>query len=138
MRVIWAKITAVLLSLTVAGAAHACLCIGGMPKAPGAEAAPAEADPHACCKAKQRPNAPESPAPNDPCRDCNLRNPLTLSVPEQGTMPPAPELAPVFLAGHDLADASGPHVPDAYSAADDVPIPPLLRDLFHTSCRLTL
>ena len=130
----WHKLLAVLLAVIFTGAAHACMCAGmGEPAA-----APVSADPHACCK-PQGAEPPAAPTPDeDPCKSCNAQHPLTISVPEKTSNAPAPDFAAVALFAIELPFTQAVVGPVACPGADHVPIPPLLRDLVHTSCQLTV
>lgn len=130
----WPKLVAVLLAVMFTGAAHACMCARMGQKG----AAPMPADPHACCK-QAAPEAPAVPASNeDPCKNCNAQHPLTITVPEKATVAPAPDFEVLALLPVDLPLVKALMEIPERSDADHVPIPPLLRDLVHTSCQLTV
>ena len=128
----WPKFVAVLLAVTFTGAAHVCLCAGMGEKA---AASATSTDPHACCKQGDE-QAPAAPADEDPCENCNAQHPLTITVPEKASVAPAPAVIALYALESPFAQvfvglANHP-------STDDVPIPPLLRDLVHTSCQLTV
>jgi hypothetical protein len=125
----WPRFVAVVLSVVFTGVAHACLC-AGMTK----PAATAKIDLHACCKpdGEQKPAKPA----DDPCKTCNAAHPPTLVAPEKTAKVVAPDLAfvatfAIMLPGIQTSDVR-------VQLNDDVPIPPLLRDLVHSSCQLTV
>jgi hypothetical protein len=130
----WSKLLAVLLAVMFTGAAHACLCAG---MGNGAAQATAETDPHACCKPDGE-KVPATPASEDPCKNCNAQHRLTLTVPEKAGTAPALDFAFVTASTIDLPSLEARTEFRAYPGNDDVPIPPLLRDLFHSSCQLTV
>ena len=123
------KVTAVLMSLVVAAAAHACLCLGM--ERPSLQ----RSDAHACCKKNLAAKVPIPQKSDDPCKQCNVRNPHTITVPEKDfsfitTFAFNDAIAaPIFQMAPQLA---------GFIFADDVPIPPLLQDLHHTFCQLTV
>jgi hypothetical protein len=129
----WPKFVAVLLAVMFTGAAHACMCAGMGEKAP----APVSADPHACCKTEGE-NTPAPASEEDPCEKCNAQHPLTITVPEKSATAPAPDFSMVAPSAIDLQLVQSLVGLPAYPATDDVPVPPLLRDLVHTSCQLTV
>ena len=128
----WPRFIAVVLSVVFTGVAHACLC-AGMDK-PVADPV-AEVDPHACCKPDGEKQTPVSPA-EDPCKNCNAAHPPTLAVPETASTITPPALA--FVAIFDVSLPLVRTIDVSLQSNDDVPIPPLLRDLVHTSCQLTV
>ena len=131
----WHKLVAILLAVIFTGAAHACVC-AGMGEA---AAAPVSADPHACCK-PQGDQAPAAPTPDDedPCKNCNAQHPLTISVPEKASNAAAPDFASAAFFAIELPLTQVFVGPAVCPGTHDVPIPPLLRDLVHTSCQLTV
>ena len=130
----WNRFVAVVLVVIFTGAAHACMCAGMGEVA----AAPVSADPHACCK-PQGDQAPATPTPDEgPCKNCNAQHPLTISVPEKASNAPAPDFAAVVFFAIELPFIQAFAGPAAHTGTDHIPIPPLLRDLVHTSCQLTL
>ena len=79
------------------------------------------------------------PAPDeDPCKNCNAQHPLTISVPDKSSNAPAPDFAAVALFAIELPLTQAFVGPTACPGTDHIPIPPLLRDLVHTSCQLTV
>jgi hypothetical protein len=129
----WSKFVSLVLVLLLGGAAHACACVGMKPVAAVAQA-PVDADPHACCKDPAP--APEKSPAKDPCENCNLRHAPAMNVPDRNVAPPAPELLAIlpFDIESDLPIAAASL---ERAANEDVPIPPLLSDLFHLGCQLT-
>jgi hypothetical protein len=127
----WPRFVAVVLSVVFTGVAHACLC-AGMTK-PIATAV-AKVDPHACCKpdGEQKPATPA----DDPCKTCHAAHPPTLIAPEKIAKVVAPDLA--FVATFAVMLPSIQTSDVRVQLNDDVPIPPLLRDLVHSSCQLTV
>lgn len=130
----WPKLLAVLLAVMFTGAAHACMCAG---MANAKAQVPTPADPHACCKPDAE-KAPAAPASEDPCKNCTAQHPLTLTVPEKTSSASTPDFAVVALSAIDLALVEALVELPSRPGNDDVPIPPLLRDLFHSSCQLTV
>jgi hypothetical protein len=94
----------------------------------------AKVDPHACCKpdGEQKPAKPSE----DPCKNCNAAHPPTLVTPEKGSTLVAPVLA--FAAIFEVSLPIFQTTDVRVHSNDDVPIPPLLRDLVHSSCQLTV
>lgn len=128
----WSKLLAVLLTVTSIGAAHACMCAG---MADTASQVSTSTDPHACCK----PDAEKAPpASEDPCKNCNAQHPQTLTVPEKAATAPTLEFAVASLSAIDLVLVEALVEIPSHPGNGDVPLPPLLRDLFHSSCQLTV
>ena len=127
----WPRFVAVVLSVVFTGVAHACVC-ASMTK-PVADPV-AKVDPHACCK-PERQQKPAKPA-DDPCKHCNAAHPPTLAAPEKVSKVVAPDLA--FAAIFDVLPSSVQIIDVRVQLNDHVPIPPLLRDLVHSSCQLTV
>lgn len=127
----WPRFVAVVLSVVFTGVAHACLC-AGMTKS--VTTAVAKVDPHACC----RPGGDQKPAKpaQDPCKNCNAAHPPTLAAPEKALKVVAPDLA--FVATFDVVPPSIQASDVRVQLNDHIPIPPLLRDLVHSSCQLTV
>jgi hypothetical protein len=127
----WPRFVAVMLSVVFTGVAHACVC-ASMTK-PIADPV-AKVDPHACCKpdGEQKPAKPTQ----DPCKNCNAAHPPTLAAPEKASQTLAPDLT--FAATFDVLPPSIQTIDARVQLNDDVPIPPLLRDLVHSSCQLTV
>jgi hypothetical protein len=135
----WPKLVALLLSVIFTGAAHACLCLGMDHSANAVAAtAPDPADPHACCKTDAPDHVPAAPASSDPCHDCNARNAAPTAVPEKVASAPVLHLAFAAAVTFDSRQLLSLVTRPASAAADDVPIPPLLRDLHHSSVQLTV
>ena len=148
------KALVAVLALALVGAQAVCACLspGAAERACHAvgrvEVAdtPAPADPHACCKhGSDDPSDPSpSPAPavpaGDPCGHCNLLHPAQRVAPEEPAKAVSPfDRAGIALASADFLPAQRPVLaPVSARLADDVPIPPLLRDLFHCHCLLTI
>jgi len=133
MRARWSKLVAVLLAVMFTGATHACMCAGMGEVA----AARMSADPHACCK-RGGDQAPARPlSGEDPCKNCNAQHPLAITVPGKVSTAPAPDLAG-GLSAIELPLAHILVAPVDHTSAENIPIPPLLRDLVHTSCQLTV
>ena len=125
----WCKLLSVLLALSIAGLANACLC-AGMISAP----VPTSTS-HACCKSEQP--APAAPA-KDRCADCNLRNRQVTSLPDNQVTLVAPQFAYVLASAPETHESHIVLARVAYDGARDVPIPPLLVDLYHSACLLTV
>lgn len=101
---------------------------------------------HGCCRKTHAPRPgdqhpqPVVPAESDPCGHCDLENDAQGGLLDRAA-------APVPAGGHDLVAWVGllqgnppwdRPLPGAFRwKPDDVPRPPLLRDLFHTHCQLT-
>jgi hypothetical protein len=101
-------------------AAQACACrtTAGAPRS--------AAGAHACCPSDS------APSPADPCEGCRI----DVAAPKSVDSTPASDFAPVFtsaIENHSLALVAARM---AYLVADDVPIPPLLRDLHHLDTQL--
>ena len=117
------------------------LCVCARSAGPGSRAlaeAVEQADPHACCKTagSSRTDDPVPAEPADPCESCPVKQKLGGMLPDQIS-----KLNPHF-------DAVMVHWPDPLPAAlvdcgnkpavfGGDPAPPLLLDLFHTSCQLS-
>lgn len=129
----WPRFVAVVLSVVFTGVAHACLCAGT--SRPVAPKAVAKVDPHACCKPEAEAQKPAKPA-DDPCKTCNAAHPPTLVAPEKTAKVVAPDLA--FVATFAIMLPSIQTADVSVQLNDDIPIPPLLRDLVHSSCQLTV
>jgi hypothetical protein len=112
------------LCVTVA-AAQACAC-----RQP-ARAARHSADAHACCTSEK---PTPTPTPAAPCPQCQHN---VAAAPKSADVVSAAELAPVLAfvtKNHSLALATAC---TSRASAEDVLIPPLLRDLHHLSAQLT-
>jgi hypothetical protein len=118
------------LALATAGAQVVCAC--AMPGAPKAEPMVEKscAGEGECCQKKAL--AAEVPVQKtDPCGQCNLKHRTDQAKPESASVVASPQLVihvlavPVlFTPGSDVAFAPN-------RASEAVPLPPLLRDLFH-------
>jgi hypothetical protein len=104
------------------GAAQACAC--GESRRRGA---PDKTDSHACCTSDPSPKPPER------CPDCDL---LVVATPKLADALSAGAFAPALtsvLESHSLVLMTARA---AYRVADDVLLPPLLRDLHHLGTQL--
>jgi len=123
------KAIAVLMSLVVPTAAHACLCMGM--ERPSLQ----RPDAHACCKKNLAAKVPIPKKSDDPCKQCNVRNPQSITVPEKDF-----SFVTTFAFNDVIAAPIFQMAPQltGLTFADDVPIPPLLQDLHHIFCQLTV
>jgi hypothetical protein len=132
MRAFYSKLLAIMLSVVITGAAHICLC------AEMTEPTVPAADPHACCNSADGKKTSPPPTSEDPCKDCNLRHQQVANAPEKSLLVSGPDLLLFSLSAIDLARCDALIVQPSHRVTDDMPIPPLLQDLYHTFCLLTL
>ena len=108
------------LCLSIA-AAQACAC--GQPK----RGATDDTDSHACCTSDPSPKTPER------CFDCGV---LVVTKPNPADASAAGAFAPALMAAIEGRSLAAMTAWAAYRVADDVPLPPLLRDLHHLDTEL--
>lgn len=121
------KVVAVLLALAVPAAAHACLCMN-MPQRTAQRD-----DSHSCCNKDAVKKARQSQS-DDPCKDCNLRERQTMTVAQKDASFQAADFDLLIPTVHILIKSQL----STFASSADVPIPPLLQDLLHTHCQLTV
>ena len=114
-----------LLCFAVGGVAHAALCRAG-------SRPPRD---HACCRPAETPTPRERGNPEQPCDRCTLL-PAT-----PATQKPSHGVASDRLSRFDTPIIENQFAAfalwESHLATDDLPVPPLLRDLHHLSCQLT-
>lgn len=125
----WNKFLSLLLALSLAGVAHTCLCAGVIaPSIPASKS-------HTCCKSKGHAATPPA---KDGCTNCNLRNRQVTSVPEDQLPIPAPLFLHMLSGRPEATQVNSMLARTSYYAARDVLMPPLLLDLYHCACSLTV
>lgn len=132
------KLLLVSLALATVAAQALCACPSGVQgETPVVEAKRSCRGEHECC-VKDKPAAPtrsEAPA-DDPCEKCNLVHRSDQIQPDRQD---APAAAQVTLALAPLPLLAVPRIPDRFARsplAEGVPIPLLLRDLYHSNTLL--
>lgn len=142
--------------LAVAVMVAACLCTCasvhnadvGTPTAAAIPVTPGDSsrsDPSCCHKTHNaRPgeqhSQPAGPAESDPCGHCGLKNDAPGSRPDRQVVPTGGSddlVAWSVMLPHAEAASDRPMSGVCRSTPDDIPRPPLLRDLIHTHCQLT-
>ena len=126
------KCVAVLLAVIVAVSSHLCVCTGMAAAAPVAVAD--QSKPHACCKEKDK-KVPEQRRDKSPCDECNSRHPVVTAKSDS--------VSNVSIAHFALTNERPffhailiPREPLRIVFA--TPSPPLLLDLIHQNCQLTV
>ena len=122
----------VLLAVIVAVSSHLCVCTGMAVAAPAVIVAQAKS--HDCCKEKEK-KVPEQRRDKSPCEECNARHPVVTAQPN-----PASNLSFThFGLTNEIPTLRAFLMPlDPVRTVFTAPSPPLLLDLVHQNCQLTV
>jgi hypothetical protein len=121
-----------LLTVVIAVSSHLCVCTGMAAAAPVVVAD--QSEPHACCKEKEK-KVPEQRRDKSPCDECNSRHPVVTAEPDS-----APNLSIThFALANEMPSVHAISVSrDPLRMVFTAPSPPLLLDLIHQNCQLTV
>jgi hypothetical protein len=130
MRSIASHFVTTVLVIAFAGASHVCVCLATMAASPSAAAT----DEHACCRAS---DASQKPA-QDPCESCPAKQMLDQVAPERTLTYLATSLAVELWTAPTMLAIANVSSPLTLAVHDTIPPPPILQDLFHSACLLTV
>ncbi|HTL30297.1 MAG TPA: hypothetical protein VL282_13785 [Tepidisphaeraceae bacterium] len=124
------KSVAVLLAVIVAVSSHLCFCTGMAAAAPVI----AQSKSHACCKEREK-KVPEQRRDKSPCDECNSRHPVVTAQPDSISNPSITH----FALTNEIPTLHAILMPrDPVRIGFAAPSPPLLLDLIHQNCQLTV
>ena len=138
MHQLWAKFVAVLLFGTMVSVAGFCPCRQAECSM-AIKPSPVQAT-HSCChknreQSKQQPNHSQS-NPSHKCANCRLA--VTANVAPANAHRATLHAMPIAIAPPSMQSPIAVPMLAMLAAAEHVPGPPLLGDLFHNSCLLTI
>ncbi|HEV8292166.1 MAG TPA: hypothetical protein VGP94_09590 [Tepidisphaeraceae bacterium] len=122
------KLFAVVIALTTAGAQVVCACpIASIPlqAPPAIKGCAGEKE---CC-GKSELSKPIQPSKQEPCEKCNLKHRTEQAMPDRQSAPVLPQLDLYSVLPVPVVTLA--EVPLQPRLLDTLPLPPLLKDLFH-------
>jgi hypothetical protein len=104
-----------------------------------AESAASTPAAHACCQSDPIRSAPaQDPSDGKSCPNCDRMRAACMMATPKAVVDPVALQSAIPCAVPAIPTLIAPSINSlAHRVADDIPIPPLLQDLFHTSCLLT-
>jgi len=130
MRSIASHFVTTVLVIAFAAASHVCVCLATMAAPPSAAAT----DEHACCRTS---DAHQKPA-QDPCESCPAKHSIDQVAPHRSLTALTTFITADFWTTPTVSAIAEVPLPLALAVHDTIPPPPILHDLFHSACLLTI